>query len=434
MTIMTMISRASGTAGTARSQVELTRMLTPDDVSRCRSQFPALSQPNPPIFFDNPGGTQVVQAVIDAVSEYYRSRCANTGGAFETSRRTDETISGARQAMVDLLGAPDPETIVFGPSMTALTFHLARSFAYTCAPGDEVIVTELDHDANVTPWRDLAHAGVTVRTVPFQVEDGTLDTAALADALVPGKTKLVGLGHASNALGTVTDLKPLIRMAHEAGAMIYVDAVQSTPHLPVDVVDLDCDFLACSSYKFFGPHAGILYGKRRHLETLRPHKVRPAKDAIPYSWEQGTLNHEGLSGISAAVGYLETVTGGSGGTRRERLIASMTAIRDYERSLSAHLLEGLARVPDVRIWGLADPARSAERVPTVAFTRTREAPREVCGRLGDAGICAWNGNYYAVGVMERLGLEASGGAVRVGLTHYNTAEEIDRFLEVLSAR
>jgi cysteine desulfurase family protein (TIGR01976 family) len=334
--------------------------------------------------------------------------------------------------MADLLGASDPDTIAFGPSMTALTFHVARSFGETIRPGDEVIVTELDHDANVAPWRDLEKVGATLRTIPFRTEDGTLDTEALFEALNPGKTRLVAVGHASNALGTVTDLKPIVRMAHEAGALVYADAVQSVPHVPVDVQDLDCDFLACSSYKFFGPHAGVLYGKRRHLESLRPHKVRPAKDSIPYAWEQGTLNHEGLAGIAAAVDYLASVAGANGGTRRERLTVSMTAIRDYERTLSARFLEGLAQINDVRIWGIADPGRAAERVPTVAFTRARETPRQICERLGRAGICAWDGNYYAVGVMERLGLEANGGAVRVGATHYNTPDEIDRFLDILS--
>ena len=233
-------------------------VLTPDAIAACRAQFPALSADgNPPtIFFDNPGGTQVTQSVIDAVSDYYRTRCANVGGAFATSRRTDETVKAAREAMADLLGASDADTIIFGPSMTALTFHLARSLAHEMKPGDEIIVTELDHDANVTPWRDMEAVGVTVRTIPFHAEDGTLDTDALASALRPGVTRLVALGHASNALGTITDIAPLIKLAHDAGAMVFVDAVQSVPHLPVDVTALDCDFLACSSYKFFGPHAG----------------------------------------------------------------------------------------------------------------------------------------------------------------------------------
>jgi cysteine desulfurase family protein (TIGR01976 family) len=410
-------------------------MLSPDSVLRCRSQFPALNPlvGEPPIFFDNPGGSQVVQGVIDAVSEYYRSRCANTGGAFETSRRTDETIAAARLAMSDMLGAPDPDTIVFGPSMTALTFHLARSFAKELSPGDEIVVTELDHDANVTPWRDLESAGAVIRTVPFHVEDGTLDVEAFSRAIRPGKTRLVALGHASNALGTITDVKPLIAMAHEAGAAVYIDAVQSAPHILIDVVDLDCDFLACSAYKFFGPHAGIVYGKREWLERLRPHKVRPARNAIPYCWEQGTLNHEGLAGIAAAVDYLKSVAPGNAATPREKITASMTAIQEYESALSKHLLNGLASVSEVRIFGFTDPTRTSERVPTVAFTRSRETPRSICQRLGDAGICAWSGNYYALGVMERLGLEESGGAVRVGLTHYNMIEEIDRFLEVLAS-
>jgi selenocysteine lyase/cysteine desulfurase len=238
------------------------------------------------------------------------------------------------------------------------------------------------------------------------------------------------VGAASNALGTVTDLKPIVRAAHEAGALVYIDAVQSVPHLPTDVSDLDCDFLACSSYKFFGPHAGILYGKREHLERLTPHKVRPAKDTIPHCWEQGTLNHEGLAGITAAVEYLSGLKGMEG-TLRERLCASMTAIRDCEQGLSAALLNGLARVSGVRVLGLTDTGRVDERVPTVAFTKDGETPRQVCERLGAAGICSWNGNYYALSVMERYGLEATGGAVRVGLAHYNTREEIDRFLNVL---
>lgn len=382
------------------------------------------------VFFDNPGGTQVPETVIAAVSDYYRTRCANVGGAFITSQRTDETIRQARAAMADLLGTPDPETIVFGASMTALTFHIARSFAETCRPGDEVIVTDLDHDANIAPWRDLEAVGVAVRVVPFHQASGTLDTDAYAAALRPGKTRLVALNYASNALGTITDVAPLIQQAHDAGALVYVDGVQSVPHLPTDVAALDCDFLACSAYKFFGPHIGVLYGKREHLEYLTPHKVRPAKDTIPHRWEQGTLNHEGLAGVAAAVDYLESLAS-TGETRRARLLSAMTAIQGYEQTLSAHLLTGLVRLPDIRVYGLADPARAAERVPTIAFTRQGEAPRAVCERLATVGINAWSGNYYALRIMESLGLEATGGAVRVGLAHYNTTAEIDRLLTAL---
>ena len=405
-------------------------MLTPDTVAAVRAHFPALAR-GETIFFDNPGGTQVPQTVIDAVADYYGTRCANTGGAFATSRRTDETIAAARRAMADLLGATDPETIVFGPSMTALAFHVARSVTHTIRPGDEVIVTDLDHDANITPWTDLEAVGAVMRAIPFHLGDGTLDTEALTAALRLGKTRLVAVGAASNALGTVTDLAPIIRAAHDAGALVFVDAVQAVPHLPTDVAALGCDFLACSAYKFFGPHVGVLYGKREHLERLTPHKVRPAKDTIPYRWEQGTLNHEGLAGVTAAVNYLASL--GSGGTGRERLTTALTAIRDYERMLSARLLEGLSHIPGVRLYGIADPSRAAECVPTVAFTTGSEHPRAVCERLGATGICTWSGNYYALRVMERLGLEEHGGAVRVGLCHYNTPAEIDRLLDVLAA-
>lgn len=405
-------------------------MFSDTDIARFRQQFPAVAKGDL-IFFDNPGGTQVPGSVIEAVSNYYRTRCANVGGAFATSQRTDETIQQARTSVAALLGAPDPATIVFGPSMTALTFHIARSFAHTCSPGDEVIVTDLDHDGNVAPWLDLEASGVTVRRVPFDTATGTLNTAALLGLLQPGKTRLVAVGAASNALGTVTALKPIVQAAHEAGALVYIDAVQAVPHLPTDVVDLDCDFLACSSYKFFGPHAGIVYGKREHLERLTPHKVRPAKDTIPYRWELGTLNHEGLAGIHAAVEYLSGLTN-TQGALRERLVAAMTAIQQYEQYLSTELLNGLDQISGVKVLGLTDIDRVSERVPTVAFTRDGESPRQICERLGAAGICSWSGNYYALGVMERYGLEATGGAVRIGLAHYNTVAEIHRFLEVLT--
>jgi cysteine desulfurase family protein (TIGR01976 family) len=380
-------------------------------IDSLRAQFPTLTQ-SELVFFDNPGGTQVPQRVIDAVSHYWTTSCANIGGAFATSQRTDATIAAARAAMARLLGTPDPGQIVFGASMTALTFHLARSFGETLRPGDELIVTDLDHDANVAPWRDLEAVGATLRRVPFDKQTGQLDMAALEAALRPGKTRLLAITAASNALGTTPDVRRAVELAHAAGALVYVDAVQAVPHLPTDVTALDCDFLACSAYKFFGPHIGVLYGKREHLERLTPHKVRPAKSTIPHCWEQGTLSHECLAGVTAAVEYIESV--------------GMEAMQRYEAELGAHLLDGLAQLPGITVYG---PGKTG-RVPTVAFTVTGHPPRAVCEWLGADGICSWSGNYYAVGVMEALGLPD--GAVRVGLAHYNTFEEIERLLERLA--
>lgn len=420
--------------------------LAPMELAPLRSQFPAFRRKPGPIFFDNPGGTQVPRSVIDAVTGYYADSNANVGGAFATSQRTDAVIADARQAVADLIGIPDdPATIVFGASMTALTFHLARSFGETLRPGDEIIVTNLDHDANVTPWTDLASLGAVIRTVDIHPTDATLDLESFKAALRPGKTRLVAITHASNAVGTIPDVALLTRLAHEAGALVFVDAVQYVPHGPVHVTQLDCDFLVCSAYKFFGPHVGILYGKRVHLEALTPHKVRPSKNAIPYRWETGTLNHEGLAGVAAAVRYLATVGElwdeprvqehmAAGLTPpRAALKAAMAAIQRYEASLSHRLLTGLAGIEDITLHGITDPARIRERVPTVAFTWSRLSPRATCEYLSErAGICAWSGNYYALRLMERLGLEGNGGAVRIGCAHYNTPEEIDTLLSVLS--
>ncbi len=415
------------------------------DPGSLREQFPSLAltlDTHPAVFFDNPGGTQVPSAVIDAVSNYYKTANANVGGAFATSRRTDTVVAEARMAVADLLNAPGPETIVFGPSMTALTFHLSRSLAATIQPGDEVVVTALDHDANVAPWADLEAAGAVIRVVEVHLADGTLDMDSFASVLSP-RTKLVAVTHASNAVGTVPDVARLTQMAHEYGALVFVDAVQYAPHGPIDVQRLDCDFLACSPYKFFGPHAGVLYGKAEHLTRLTPHKVKPSKDAIPYRWELGTLSHESLAGVSAAVGYLESVGHHFGASfqdrdrqegyigRRLALKTAMAAIKAYEQTLSRHLLMGLQSIPDIKIYGLTDFNRLDERLPTVAFTWPRLTPRETAEYLASHGICVWSGNYYALRLMEALGLEGHGGAVRVGLAHYNTAEEIDRMIAAL---
>ena len=421
-------------------------MLEPEfDPGLLRREFPSLAltlDGHPAVFFDNPGGTQVPSAVIEAVSDYYKNANANVGGAFATSRRTDAVVSNARQAMADLLNAPGPETIVFGPSMTALTFHLARSLAETIAPDDEVVVTALDHDANVAPWADLEAAGAVIRVVDVNLADATLNMDSFAAVLSP-RTKLVAVTHASNAVGTVPDVARLTQMAHEQGALVFVDAVQYAPHGPIDVQALDCDFLVCSPYKFFGPHAGVLYGKAAHLTRLTPHKVKPSKDAIPYRWELGTLSHESLAGITAAVGYLASIGEKFGGPFREGYAAqgyagrrltlktAMAAIKAYEQALSRRLILGLQSLPDVTIYGLTDLNRLDERLPTVAFTWPRLSPRETAEYLASFGICVWSGNYYALRLMEAFGLEGHGGAVRVGLTHYNTAEEIDRMIAAL---
>ncbi|MGI4792334.1 MAG: cysteine desulfurase-like protein [Janthinobacterium lividum] len=415
------------------------------DPAPLRAQFPSLAltlDAHPAVFFDNPGGTQVPETVISAVANYYRHSNANVGGAFETSRRTDAVVADARAAVADLLNAPGPETIVFGPSMTALTFHLARSFADALKVGDEIIVTTLDHDANIAPWVDLKAVGAVIRVVDIHLPDGTLDMDSLAAALSP-LTRLVAVTHASNAVGTIPDVARITQMAHEHGALVFIDAVQYAPHGPIDVQALGCDFLACSPYKFFGPHQGILYSKAEHLRRLTPHKVKPSKDTLPYRWEMGTLSHEGLAGVSAAVAYLESVGvlyglpfleeyQGQGYTGRAlTLKTAMRAISAYEQTLSRHLLTGLQSIPDIQIYGLTDLARLDERLPTVAFTWPRLSPRETAEMLASFGICVWSGNYYALRLMEALGLEGQGGAVRVGLTHYNTAEEIDRMIAAL---
>jgi len=403
------------------------------DVSRLRQQFPSLGQVQggrPVVFFDNPGGTQVPQMVIDAVSGYLLHDNANHDGAFATSRRSDAMLDEAHRALADMLGAASPDEIVFGANMTTLTFALSRALGRWLRAGDEIVVTHLDHDANIAPWLLLARdVGATVRWVDFDVEDCTLRMADLAACLSP-RTRIVACGYASNAVGTVNDVETVTRMAHQVGALVFVDAVQYAPHGPLDVQALGCDFLACSAYKFFGPHVGVLYGRRDQLEWLEAYKVRPAPDDLPGKFETGTLNHEGIAGTLAAVEYLAQVEP-RGATRRQRLLAGMAAIQEYERGLCARLIEGLKAVPGLRIYGITDPARLDRRVPTVSFRLADLHPRRVAEALGERGIFVWDGNFYALAVTRRLGLEASGGLVRVGLVHYNTADEVDRLLEEL---
>jgi cysteine desulfurase family protein (TIGR01976 family) len=407
------------------------------DLSAVRERFPGLSRTEggrPVVFADAPGGTQVPQSVIDAVAGYLRDWNANLGGAFATSRRSDEVVAEARQAGADLLGC-EPNEVVFGQNTTSLEFHISRSVGATLRPGDEVVVTMLDHDANVSPWTQAAaDAGATVRWVDVRAGDCTLDLDSLEDALSE-RTRVVAFTAASNALGTITPAADIVRRVHEAGALAVIDAVHFAPHGPIDVRALGVDLLFTSAYKYFGPHVGVAFGRAELLERLTPPKVRPSPDVIPDRWETGTQSHEGLAGVSAAVDYLASLAPetDAGASRRDRVNAAMDAIRIYESSLTRRFLVGLREVPGATLYGIADPERHRERTPTFALRLANRSPLEVAGELGRRGIYVWDGNYYALSIMERLGLEESGGAVRVGFCHYNTADEVDRVVHEIAA-
>ena len=406
------------------------------DVEALRRRFPALAiedRGRPVALFDGPGGTQVPETVIAAIGDYYRTSNANHGGPFLTSRRSDQIAHEAHQAMADMLGAADPSEIKFGANLTTLTLHVSRSIGATMRPGDEIVVTALDHEGNVGPWKAIAaDRGLIVRTVDIHAADVTLDLASL-DAVLNERTKLVAVGWASNAVGTINPVAEIVRRAHAAGAWTYLDAVHAAPHLPLDVRAVGTDFLACSTYKFFGPHAGVLYGRREVLDALPAYKLRPAED----HFETGTGNFEGLAGVTAAVDYLAdvgTTAGGAGkeASRRERVLAGMRAIRAYELELYRHLADGLEAIPGLRLYGITDRARFDERTPTAALTLAGIAPRAVAEALADEGIAVWDGDFYATGLIERLGLAETGGVVRIGLTHYNTVAEVDRLVEALA--
>jgi cysteine desulfurase family protein (TIGR01976 family) len=399
------------------------------DVEALRRRFPALSieQDGRRIaLFDGPGGTQVPESVIDAVASYYRTSNANADGAFLTSIRSDAIVGEAHAAMAGMLGA-DPAEIKFGANMTSLTFHVSRSIAATMAPGDEIVVTGLDHHGNVDPWlRIAADRGLTIRTWEPRLDDCTLDVGDL-DRLLGPRTKLVAVGWASNAVGTINPVAEIVRRAHAAGAWTYVDAVHAAPHLPIDVRALGTDFLACSTYKFFGPHAGVLYGRADILDALPTYMLAPAHDRF----ETGTQNHEGLAGVIAAVDYLAAVGVSHGGapstaSRGRQVRAAMTAIRAYEMELYHRLVDGLEAIDGLRLYGITDRDRFVHRTPTAALTIDGHAPRAITEALGRDGIATWDGDFYATGLIERLGLAETGGVVRIGLTHYNTIDEIDR--------
>jgi len=407
------------------------------DIDWVRRQFPALQQTangRPAVFFDAPGGTQVPQRVIDAISEYLSKWNANLGGAFVTSQRSELIVEQAHQAMADFFNS-SPDEVVFGANMTTLTFAFSRAIGRELKSGDELLVTCLDHDGNVSPWVCLEERGAKVRTADIQPADCTLDMFDL-QAKIRRTTRLVAVGWAANAVGTINDVQEAIRLAHAVGAMTFIDAVHYAPHGLIDVKALDTDFLVCSSYKFFGPHQGILYGKREQLLRLRPHKLRVGSEKLPDRWETGTQNHECMAGVTAAIDYIAEVGrhhSSATHTRREAIVAAYEVFQQHERQLADQLIRGLLGIPGLTFYGITDPAKADQRTPTIAVRIEGYTPRELATHLGERGIFTWDGNYYAINLAERLGVQQSGGMLRIGLAHYNTTEEVDRLLTELRA-
>ena len=417
--------------------------LNDSSVQLLREKFPALAREHngqPVAFFDGPAGTQVPKSVIDAISHYLIHHNANHAGLFKTSLDSDEMLEQAHQAAADLLGAREPETVSFGANMTTMTLAISRAISQTWSPGDEIVLSHLEHDANFTPWILAARdRGVTVKTIDVNPNDCTLRLEQYQEN-ISERTRLVAVGCASNAVGTINPVKQICHWAAQVGAISFLDAVHYAPHALIDVDDWGCDFLACSAYKFFGPHVGMMYGKRELLETFQPYKLRTSPSSIPGRWMTGTQNHECIAGTLAAIEYLASIdqttsrdTGDqpTATTRRERIASSMNSICIYERGLIATLIAGLQQLPEIKIWGITDPSRLIERLPTLSITHQRFSPKEIATRLADAGIFVWHGNYYALPLTEKLGVEPE-GMVRVGLCHYNTHEEVDRLLDCLS--
>jgi len=404
-------------------------------IDAVRAQFPALARSigaRPAVYFDAPGGTQACEPAIAAMAAHLRGGTANSGGAFATSIAADALSDAAHAAMAELLGGR-PEEIAFGPNMTSLTFAVARALAREWVAGDELVVTRLDHDANVAPWLAVAEdRGMAVRWLDFDPATGAWRLDELA-GLLGARTRLVALGAASNALGTLNPVAEAVAIVRaHCEALIYVDAVQAVPHLPTDVVALGCDFLACSPYKFFGPHQGVLWARRETVERIAAYKVRPASSDGAHRFETGTPSFESQAGVLGTIDYLDWLGGEvdpSANSRRARLIAAMTAATGYEQDIGVRLLAGLA---GVRGLGLYGPPTMAGRVPTFAFTIDGHIPGAVASQLAATGIFAWSGHFYAVEVIERLGLADQGGLVRVGLCHYNTASEVDRLIAALN--
>jgi len=407
------------------------------DLAWVRAQFPALAQTvngHPAVFLDGPGGTQVPQPVIDAIADYLARNNANTGGAYQTSRNTDRMIAEARAAMADFLNC-DADEIVIGANMTALTFAMSRALGRELGPGDEIVLTLLDHDANFSPWKALQEEdkGAVIRAVKFNRADCTLDMQDLA-AKIRDRTRIVAVGYASNAVGTINNVAEVVRLARQAGALSYIDAVHYAPHRPIDVRALDCDFLVCSTYKFFGPHLGVLYGKREHLQRLHPYKVRPNTNNIPNCWEWGTLNHEGIAGIKPCVDYWEALGRRANPaltTRRAAILSAYETIHQHEQEMTERMIAGLLAIRGLKLYGITDPRRFQNRVATFAVRVEGQTPLELATKLGERGFFTWDGNYYALNLTEQLDVERLGGFLRIGLVHYNTLEEVESLLAAL---
>ena len=404
-------------------------------IEKIRDCFPSLERTvggRKAVFFDGPGGSQVPSSVTEAMSDYLLRSNANTGMSFETSLETDVLISETLQSCADFIGCDDPTEIVFGQNMTSLNFQLASALSRTWEPGDEVVVTRLDHDGNVGPWSLAAEwSGATLRKIGIRPEDCTLDMES-AHETITERTVLVAVGAASNLSGTINDVKRIIEIAHGVGAEVVVDAVHYAPHSLIDVSDLECDFLLCSPYKFFGPHQGILWGKKDRLEELPVAKLRVATEELPFRWMTGTQSHEGMAGTKAAIEHIAWIgreySGNPELSRRDAIIEAYDAIEQYERGLFLRMLEGLEGIEGVKIWGITEPNRISERAPTVSFTHPSLSAKEIGRRLAERGVFVWAGNFYALELTEALGLEPE-GVLRAGLLHYNSLEEVDYFVE-----
>ncbi|MGO2332692.1 MAG: cysteine desulfurase-like protein [Pseudoalteromonas nigrifaciens] len=404
------------------------------NITQLREQFPALMQSvngKSPVFLDGPGGSQVPQSVLNAMTAYLGYYNSNLGGAFFSSDKTVELMANARQAAAELLNAPSSQQIVFGPNMTSLTFSFSRAISRDWQTGDEIIVTNADHFSNVSSWQQAAEdKGVKVNTALINETDCTLNMAQF-ESLLNSNTKLVAVTYASNTTGSINNIKRIVELAHNVGALVYVDAVHYAPHELVDVQALDCDFLACSAYKFFGPHLGMVYGKKEHLEGFTPYKVEPAKDVIPGRWETGTQSFEALAGLIAAVDYIADISElDDSHSRRDKLAAAFAKTKQHEMALSEYFLTRLVNYPRIKLFGIDDLDRLNERTPTFALTFEGLEPRAVSECLGKQHICVWDGNFYAQGLCEQLGVLDKGGVVRIGCMHYNTTAELDQLFNL----